>query len=106
MSLGLETVKFIDGSEKEISMGIVVITKIKELKSKYLKIHKVTPDGNSGIKTMEGNFDYEMLSLEIVKGGIAPVKIDDLDPNECDRLYNKYYARYVNPQTSKEEKKS
>ena len=110
MALAKELVKFLDGTEKEIELGLLVISKLKRLKALYLKVHKIVPetssDGKQTIKAMEGTFDYETLSLEIVKEAIKPLNIDLLMPGEEDRIYNKHYARYVNPTKSEEEKKS
>lgn len=110
MALAKEMVKFLDGTEKEIELGLLVISQLKRLKALYLKVHKIVPevgpDGKQTIKAMEGTFDYETLSLEIVKGAIKPLNIDLLMPGEEDRIYNKHYAKYVNPGNSEEEKKS
>lgn len=109
MALAKEKVKFANGDEKEIELSLVVISKLKRLKALYLKVHKIVPEnGPNGqtIKAMEGTFDYETLSFEIVKEAIKPIDIDLLMPGEDERIYNKYYARYVNPGGSEEEKKS
>ena len=106
MVLGKEEVLFNNGEKKEITINRISNRKIKSLKALYMKVRKIVPEGTTGIKSLEGDFDFETLSFKLVEEGIKPIDYDELDYDECDRIYNKYFARYAQPQKSEEEKKS
>jgi len=98
-----EIVKDIEGKEIEVEVMVLGFRLVKQLKAKYLKVDKIVPEGN-GVKSMEGTFDYESLSAEAIEKGVKGINMDHLDPLEGDRIYNKYYAKYFNPNNTEEKK--
>jgi len=91
-----ELLKLIDGTEKEFTIQPLRWQVVKNLKSKFIKIDEIVPEGN-GIKAMRGNFDYEGLSGEVISKCILGERSEDIDAFEVDRIYNKYFAKYFNP---------
>lgn len=87
-----------DGTVETVEANIMLLgwRQVKKLKRKYLVVNRIVPEG-TGIKAMEGVFDYEGISEEAFDIGVKCNNKEEVDPFEIDRIYNKYYAKYFNP---------
>lgn len=99
-----EVLRLIDGTEKEFTIQPLRWNEVKEIKRKYIKIDEIIPEGN-GIKAMRGNFDYEGLSQEVLNKCLLGERKEDIDLFEVDRVYNKYFEKYFNPNTQRDYEK-
>lgn len=99
------TVKNMDGESMNAKVYKLDVFAVKTLKAKYMRINKIVPEGN-GIKSMEGVFDFESLSLAVLEKGLDRNVLSELDPEEADDIYNKYYAKYFNPNKGAKEEKN
>lgn len=91
-----EKIKFVDGEVKDVEVMILGFRKVKQLKSKYFKVTKVDLAGKD-VKSMEGDFDHEGLSMEATMTavkGLAESDWDKVDPDDADRIYNTYLDKY------------
>ena len=86
-------VKLVTGEEVEAVVKPLLWREVKELRRKFIKVNKLNPQTNE----MEGNFDFEGLSEACILRGVKCDRLNELDPLEADRIYNKYYAKYFNP---------
>lgn len=99
-----DTIKLVDGTKKDVKLRPIGLRLAKQLKSKYLKVEKIVPEGKKGIKSMEGVFDFEMLSYDVIEEALKDegLDMDKVDTLDADRIYNTYYSRIFNPQTNEE----
>jgi len=97
----------LEGSEDTVNAEVQLLgwRLVKQLKRKYMVVNKIVPEGN-GIKAMEGIFDFEGISEEVFDKKVKCDRKEEVDALEVDRVYNKYYAKYFNPnhETGDEEK--
>ena len=80
---------------------------ISQLKQKFMKINEIVPEGD-GIKSMRGDFNFEGIAEASFDKGVKCERKEEVDSLEMNRVYNKYYSKYFNPNHQEEstEKKS
>jgi len=91
-----EKLKLINEEEVEADIMLPGWRLVKQIKRKYMVITKIVPEGN-GIKSMEGTFDFEGISEEVFDKCVKCPNKEDVDALELDRVYNKYFDKYFNP---------
>jgi len=95
-----ETVKLQNGETKEIELKFLDFRVISTIKSQVMKPNKIYPDG-----TAEGNFeDLLKIPLMVLDKVLKDVKVEDLMPEECERIYNTHYAKYFDMKNKQEKK--
>lgn len=105
-----EKITMMDGSIKEVEIHGLGYRKAIQLISEYVPIDSMSVNKADDTVTMSGKiklFELQLACLETCKDLKEGTMLDDMDPEEANRLYETYFKRTIDlamGQASKERK--
>lgn len=90
-----ETLKLQDGSEVDAEIHPIGYLLMNQLQDEFIKINSFTKRDDGAIE-MGGDIKLFSLKNKLIEKGVKNVDVNQLSIEEGDRIYKKYFEKYVN----------